>query len=1248
MKRRLDLGWRIVGWLIIFVGMVVSLGAAPPPPEGSARVRELLAVDEAQIPWPIHTLDVEGGEVTVCLEVPAAKLRADAGMGAERVETAVARALTPLDWEVLHVRAWDATRGRCRALSDFLPAMVPATTAETPSQPLAPAPARPTDVPQGLAGKTVYISAGHGWWWNSWAWRTQRIVYQGFIEDHNNAEAVDQFLIPYLEQAGATVIPLRERDWNTARVIAKEDAGAWAIADAPGYAGGVARVARTVTGTATMTAAWTLTVPQAGDYALYAWIHPGAAHAPDAHYRVHHAGGVAEVWLDQRLYQPTWRYLGAFPITEGLTVTLDNHSVISGALVAADALRVGGGSFDSFAGLQRLTQVDTTPPAPPHRPWWEVDPFYFSQWMGLDPADFSYFNTIVSRPMFARWHHKGSGEDALFISWHTNGWNGTTRGAESYIHDGSTYPRTAHSELLQQAVHDELIHDIRAGWEVDWIDRGKKQRNLGELRMLWDEDPTARMPGVLLEIAFHDHPEDAAALKDPRFNQLAARAVYQGVVRYFEARDGIDLIELPEPPTHLRAENLGGGAVRVSWLPPETDAIGLRGAAATGYRLAVSRDGFAWQAPLEVATTAHTLTGLAPGEALYLRVTATNAGGESFPTEVLGVRVGAPNLLIVNGFDKLNNFGLVEEDDPVEGKNLRMWLAQMNRRDYVVHHGEAVPARYAWDSASNEAVADGLVDLDAYTMVDWILGEESLDEAGTLSEVERAALRAFVENDGALFISGAELAWDLEAMARDTDFLREVLHTVYVADDAETYTVTPETGGAFEGLETIAFDAAGEYDADFPDVLGTIGGARVALRYAYVAGAGGAAAIQSAAGCRRTMVWGFPFETVRAASRPEVMARVMDFLDDCALLDTQIASPREGAYVNAVPPFEGSASGAELERVEVQVIRAADGAGWTGSAWGAPAWLTATGVFTWSYALPSPAYFTEGAYLLRARAIGPEADPSPAEVSFFYDVVPPLSPTLRAPLDRQTLSLATAILVWDAPMDDGAPLRYELELDGDRYQTEDTFYAVEVTPGEHTWRVRAVDAAGNIGPWSRTAIFTFEAPVARAAIYLPLVGRNVFSAPMTCALVLDAGFEAVDTWEYNALAQRVNDVVYAGDWAARVGIPPGDPGAAAYSSVAHRVTLPADAAAITLDYMAYPINEASDTGDMHYVSLLDAAGTVHMLSTATSDARVWEVRSLDLTAFAGQEVKLYLGVKNDGDDDTAALYVDEVWVQVCK
>jgi hypothetical protein len=381
---------------------------------------------------------------------------------------------------------------------------------------------------------------------------------------------------------------------------------------------------------------------------------------------------------------------------------------------------------------------------------------------------------------------------------------------------------------------------------------------------------------VLLELAFHDNVHDANALKDPRFNQLAARAIYQGIVHYFEERDGSDLAEAPEPPTHLRVQNLGSGSVRVAWHPSPTDPDGLYGDPATGYRIYTSTDGFAWGAPQVVTGTETVLAGLSPGAELYVRVTATNDGGESFPTETLGAQVGEAALLLVNGFDKLNRFGLVEEIDPVEGYNLRLWLERINTRDYVVQHGQAVPAGYAWDSASNEAVAAGLLALADYAIVDWILGEESTEEDHTLNASERAALGAYLEGDGALLISGTELAWELGGQGVAPTFLNDMLHTAYVTDDAGTYAVTPAANGVFVGLEPFTFDAPGEYDADMPDVLAPSGGATVALTY--TGGTGGAAAIQYAAGCRRLLVLGFPLEVVRPAARPAVLARALDFL----------------------------------------------------------------------------------------------------------------------------------------------------------------------------------------------------------------------------------------------------------------------------------------------------------------------------------------------------------------------------------
>ena len=1090
-----------IAGIIVLLGVLRGQTAAiDPPPDVTGQVRSLLA--EAGLPWAVHEVDFAAQTITICLDVPLETLRADDGLGAETVQAAVRKALTPLDWRVLRVQARDLDTGACRALSRFLPGAVAKVPATAQSPALSAAPVA-SSFSRGLAGKTVYVSAGHGWQWSyaSEAWRPQRGVTEGMIEDHNNAEAVGQYLIPYLENAGATVIPVRERDWNTARVIVDNDQGApgyvetglWATSILTGYAGGTYRFASTVAITPTATVSWRIAVPRRGTYALYAWVYPGPNRAPDARYTISHAGGATHVWLDQRVRQQTWRYLGTFPFYAGTaTVTLDNASAGgSGAVVIADALRLGGGSFDS------LDAIVTDAAFPPQRPWWEIATFYYSQWMGLDYDAWEGFNDVTGRPMFARWNHAGSGEDALYISWHTNGYTGTTRGTESYVHNGDTYSRTLGSPELQTAVHQELLHDIRVGWDAAWVDRGQRQADLGELRMLWDENLATQMPGVLLEIAFHDNPEDAQALKDPRFNQLAARAVYQGIVRYFEQRDAVDLVTLPEPPTHLRVQNLGGGAVRVAWQPSPTDGAGLRGEVATGYRVYTSTDGFAWGAPVAVAGTSTTLTGLAAGQTLYAHVTATNDGGESFPTEVLGARVGDhPLLLIVNGFDRLHAGEIVIQYDPVEGPNARMWVDQMNARDYVVHHGEAVPVTYAWNSASNEAVRDGLVSLQDTLLVDWLLGEEATLEDGTLNTAERAALLAFLDSGRALLISGSYLAWDLDAMGRAPAFMHDVLRAGYVVSDAGTSAVQPVAGGAFADLGAFTFDALDAYVVDAPDVLAPASGATAALSYA--GGVGGAAAIQYVEGCQRLLVLGFPLEAVPQPSRDAVMTRALDDLSACLMPDTTIAIPQASGAYSVTPAFTGSAYAWGLTGVSVQVQRADPGdvgAFWTGADWGTAMWLTATGTSPWSYLLPT--LIDEGLYTVTARAESMREgsvwlDPTPAVATFTYDVTPPLTPTLITPTG--TLFLRTPLLVfqWTAPEDTGSPLSYQLEVVAQAdaavrvYNVSTTMYTATLPTNVYTWRVRAIDAAGNAGPWSNTAVFAVEVE----QVFLPAVMRR--------------------------------------------------------------------------------------------------------------------------------------------------------------
>ncbi|MBL7064659.1 MAG: fibronectin type III domain-containing protein [Anaerolineae bacterium] len=1237
-------------------------------PEGTA----LEGVEVGSLPgigeWP-----GEGGRAfTVRLVLPDEPLVGLDGMAVEEMVEQIAATLEPLGWRDLRVEALDPATHEFRSLADFLPPL-PAPRKETLPPPLSPPlGGMKGGKPQGaLSGKTVYVSAGHGWQWNGYAWRAQRPPYPNppyvgpIIEDHNNAEAVNQYLLAYLWNAGARVIPARERDMNGTGVVVDNDdpgpgtgyveTGNWTTATpaGTGYAGTDYRRAETADGTPTATAVWTAVLPADGRYAVYVWYRQGGTHTPDAHYVVHHAGGSTEVIVGQHVHGDTWHYVGTYGFRGGeeARVVLTNQSTVAGRVVVADAVRFGGGTFDD------LTGIGTTAPHPPDKPWWEVAAYYYTQWMGLDPDDWPYFNDVVARPMYARWEHAGTGEDAIYVSWHTNGYSGYQwdfSGTVSYIHSGEGEDVTPGSAGLRHAVHAELVHDIRAGWDSGWRDLGERSRNLGELRELWDDDAAVRMPGALIELAYHDHPDDTDALKEPRFNMLAARAVYQGIVKYFEQRDGVGLALLPEPPTHLAVQNVGAGQVRVSWHSSPTDATGLVGDAATGYRVYTSTDGLGWSNGVVVATTVYTLTGLSPEQLLFVRVTATNGGGESFPTETLGVRAGdETGVLLVNGFDRLSSAMLVPDYDPVEGYNLRMFLDRMNGYDYVVQHGEVIS--YPFDSASNEVVRDGAIDLSDYALVDWILGEESVANE-TLDDTERAFLTDFLRGGGALFLSGTEVGWHLDDQEGDSDFYNSCLRADYAGDDAETYEVAPAPGSILEGLAPFRFDAPGMYDADRPDQMTPIGGSVAALIYG--GGLMGTAAVQyadTAGGCERLVYFGFPFETVWPDQRPAVMGRVLDFLDLCLATpaNTKITTPADGSADSSVPPFGGiaGASDVAVQRVEVQVERGSDGRYWTGSDWAlgsvwvpGTTWVTATGTVSWSYPLPS---LSDSGYYLRARARTTDGgvDPSPDEVFFTYDTTPPANAVLIAPADGSTVSLVTdVVLTWESVgSDGGSSLAYVVELDGQPYTTTQSTYVVShISGGPHAWGVQVFDAAGNRSEWATGTFY-----VRRYDLWLSLVMRNAEGGGSTCAGVLvNGGFESGEGWVINRLAAYETSRVHSGARGVRVGIPPGEPGDGAYSSVAQTVPLPAGSGA-TLRLWVYPIGEGDDPGDWHYVGLSDSSGNYHFLDAWQSDARAWEQREYDLGAYVGQTVTVYIGTRNDGDDDTAALYVDDVALEVC-
>ena len=144
-------------------------------------------------------------------------------------------------------------------------------------------------------------------------------------------------------------------------------------------------------------------------------------------------------------------------------------------------------------------------------------------------------------------------------------------------------------------------------------------------------------------------------------------------------------------------------------------------------------------------------------------------------------------------------------------------------------------------------------------------------------------------------------------------------------------------------------------------------------------------------------------------------------------MDTTIVSPVDGAFVKAVPAFNGGADN-NATQVQVSIRRVSDSTFYNGSSFVAQAeiWLTATNVSPWNYTLPA---LNDGVYALRARAVapGPIMDSSPAAVTFTLDTVAPVTPQPITPTNGISLSAVAPLFQWTGG---GDPAGFIIEVDG--------------------------------------------------------------------------------------------------------------------------------------------------------------------------------------------------------------------------
>jgi hypothetical protein len=794
-----------------------------------------------------------------------------------------------------------------------------------------------TRQPSGpLSGRIIFTSAGHGWAWGGNSWGLGRPLANAMNEDYGNLDQMTLFVF-YCFNAGGTVVPLRPVGHQTNEVVLDNTdvrvswAGAWTSSTSSvyyGVGGTVPYRYASISAIETATATYTPLIPVSGLYPVYAWA-LSAANRTNQLYRINHTGGQSLVRVPHHMVGNGWVYLGSYWFDAGVdaargSVVISNlgEGTPGNSVVVADAVRFGNGMGD----VDRGGGVSGYPREEECSRYWVQRSLGQGQSATIyDSAGLNDYDDNVRAPtkLAVEMNREAAGSmyKRVFVSFHSNAGGG--RGVVGLYNNPALSTNVAPNSdtpnqyrlagLLGTAVNNELSALRVPPLEVAWHNRGanvtfaRSDYAFGEINnnTIGDE-----FDATIVEVAFHDDLSDAKLMRDPKVRNWVARACYHGILRYFNQFDAAPMVVLPEPPVNPRAQAVSSG-VLVSWSTPS--------GAPTGYVVFRSSDGRGFGQPVTVAagTLSLLVTNVTPGEALYFRVGAINAGGESMSSEVVGCRVPAnplsSRILIVNGFtrfDRTLNLRQTPKSqdyrppghDQNSGTMERVLAGRVNAFDYVVPHGKAIrdAGSMGFDSCQVDAITNGTVSLPAYDIVMWACGNQSTAER-TFNPIAQEKIRTFLASNGRLFVSGAEIAWDLDRVtgpsAADRTFLHEQLHVALngdINDDSSIYSTTPLMGSIFSSAGSAQFDdgSRGIYCVGFPDAVTPRGpGAAIGLSYPGYTGGSAAVTYNGSAGGGRVVYFGFPFETLTtAATRAGYMAAALRFLSRSPLLSVEPTS----------------------------------------------------------------------------------------------------------------------------------------------------------------------------------------------------------------------------------------------------------------------------------------------------------------------------------------------------------------------
>lgn len=648
---------------------------------------------------------------------------------------------------------------------------------------------------RGLNGAHIALWQSHGLYFERslerWEW--QRSRFFGTVEDRFTQSFVIPFLVPMLENAGATVLMPRERDINPNEVIVEtssptEFASTRKKSDIK------------------LVTQWIPEIPERGEYGVYVSYPSLPNSAEDARYLVRHKGGETWFSVNQKMCGQKWVYLGKFLFEKGRNeeqgVFLSNYSKANNVVISGGRVRFGGGI------------------GPSGHPRHDEASIYWLKYAGYPESVYSdsHFTNDYKDDIKARgnWVNYLKNQDNvpvdLAMAFHTDAGIrtndsivGTLAIYTSRPKGISTYPSGEERMVCKEyadIVQSQVVSDIRSIFGVDWTRRG-----------LWDksyaESSYPEVPTMLLELLSHQNFWDMRYGLDPNFKFVVSRAVYKGILRFYSYLNEKRYVIQPLPVSDFSVSlsKSGNGAyARLKWTA-EKDP--LESSATPDYFIVYTRiDDGGFDNGRKFNDTNAAIE-IQPGHLYSFKVEAVNEGGASFPSQTLCAAVADKSvtrdkkMLIINNFNSIGpaksfitadstyagfryesdpgipymndisycgpqyefnrNSEWMDDDYPGFGASLSDMETSViagNTFDFVsLHSQEALRHGYDIVSSSSRAFSFGQADTSGCAIIDLICGRKG-SGSRVFDPMMQRMLTSCSHNGCGLIISGSDIASD--------------------------------------------------------------------------------------------------------------------------------------------------------------------------------------------------------------------------------------------------------------------------------------------------------------------------------------------------------------------------------------------------------------------------------------------------------------------------------------------------------